>query len=65
MLIDSVLGSLFQKRYRLNNGQMAEFVIAGQAAEKEKGLDWMSNDMVNLLSNLLVTGMAIAGWLLL
>jgi uncharacterized protein (TIGR00297 family) len=59
MMIDSVLGSLFQARYRLVDGSQVEFEPAGGAV-LEKGWRWLSNDLVNLLSNLIATLVALA-----
>jgi len=54
MLLDSILGSKLQSRYRLANGLPAEEAI-GKGARLEKGLAWVTNDMVNIVSNTVVT----------
>ncbi|HSC53477.1 MAG TPA: DUF92 domain-containing protein [Phnomibacter sp.] len=54
MLVDSILGSLFQGVYRLPDGQLTEDRAAAGSELPTKGLAWMTNDMVNLLSNLLI-----------
>lgn len=59
MLVDSVLGSALQVRYRHANGSLHDQAAAGSAPVG--GVGWMTNDRVNLLSNALVTGSA---WLL-
>ena len=59
MLLDSVLGSLLQIRYR-DNGQLTEYAAANTAAIKDKGWYWMSNDVVNLLSNMAITALSYA-----
>lgn len=53
MLLDSLLGSRLQKQYFYNNAWHDQPAINGQN-EKTRGLNWMSNDMVNLLSNLII-----------
>jgi uncharacterized protein (TIGR00297 family) len=55
MILDSILGSLFQARYRLSDGRQVEFEPSVGIASLEKGWSWLTNDWVNLLSNLLVT----------
>lgn len=57
MLVDSVMGSLFQARY-----SMAGNGIGGQGDRLVGGLRWMTNDVVNLLSNAITTAWAM--WLL-
>lgn len=59
MLLDSLLGSRLQARYRMNNGNQAEFLLQKKDGRLEKGLVWMNNDAVNILSNFLVTALAI------
>jgi uncharacterized membrane protein len=53
MLIDSIIGSLFQVKYKLMNGNLTEKAMP--SAKIASGYDWCDNDMVNLLSNLLVS----------
>jgi uncharacterized protein (TIGR00297 family) len=60
MLLDSIIGSRFQARYRLDNGTLVEFIPGSAGAKPEKGLAWMTNDLVNLISNLAITASAIA-----
>ncbi len=59
---DSVLGSRFQVRYRCTCcGKVTEQEKhCGTACEKEKGIAWMSNDAVNLLSNIFALVLALA-----
>ena len=57
MLVDSVLGSLFQARY-----SMADSAIGDRGEQFVGGLRWMTNDLVNLLSNGITTAGAV--WLL-
>ena len=57
MLVDSILGSLFQARY-----SMAGNGISDQGDQLVGGLRWMTNDLVNLLSNAIATAGAI--WML-
>jgi uncharacterized membrane protein len=61
MLTDSAAGSLFQARYRAGNHLADAKPEEGNFA-LVKGLFWLDNDLVNLLSNLLVT--ILAGFLL-
>jgi uncharacterized protein (TIGR00297 family) len=58
MLADSVLGSLLQRKYRLPDGRLAE--DPEPDAVLVKGVAWCDNNMVNLLSNGLATGLYIA-----
>jgi uncharacterized protein (TIGR00297 family) len=58
MFVDSLLGARFQPRYRNDHGRLYDVRVEG--AVQVSGLTWMSNDMVNLLSNGLVTGLAVA-----
>ncbi len=53
MLIDSIIGSLLQVKYKLANGNLTENAM--QSAKIARGYSWCDNDMVNLLSNLLVS----------
>jgi uncharacterized membrane protein len=61
MLADSAAGSLFQARYRADN-HLADAQSEEGNFTLVKGLFWLDNDLVNLLSNLLVT--ILAGFLL-
>jgi uncharacterized protein (TIGR00297 family) len=58
MLIDSILGSRLQARYRLQNGTPSECLKP--AATLDKGFSWMTNDLVNIVANLLITVATIA-----
>jgi uncharacterized membrane protein len=52
MLLDSVLGSLFQAKYRdLVTGAFSD--APGEGKEQVAGFGWMTNDLVNFLSILL------------
>ncbi len=53
MLVDSILGSLLQVKYTNSAGALIEENEAG--AVKTKGLGWCNNNMVNLLSNIIIT----------
>jgi uncharacterized protein (TIGR00297 family) len=53
MLADSVLGSSLQVKYKLRDEKISETIMAG--AIKIKGYSWCENNMVNLLSNLIIT----------
>ena len=80
MLLDSLLGSLFQAKYLLH-GEISDIpepwqreenieVVTGPTENKPekpiiipfKGRRWVSNDLVNLMSNLIIT---FATWILL
>lgn len=59
MLLDSVLGSLLQAKYRQPDGSWSDRPArAGQ--QPDRGWRWMTNDAVNLLSNLII----VLAWLL-
>lgn len=62
MLIDSVIGSIFQSKYINEKGNVTE--AKSGAAKLMKGFHWMSNDTVNALSNLAVTAILLAMLLL-
>ena len=51
MLIDSVLGSLFQAKYRKADGNLSDH--ATESGALVSGYQWMTNDMVNQLSILI------------
>jgi len=53
MLSDSVLGSWLQIQYKTTEGILTDDAAPG--AEKIKGFSWCTNDMVNILTNLLIT----------
>ena len=57
MLLDSVLGSLVQAKYRAPGGVLQDTDAGG--AVLVRGAAWMSNDAVNLLSNVIVAGLAL------
>lgn len=59
MLVDSLLGAGLQVRYRNANGQLSD--RGGPGAVRVSGYRWMSNDTVNVVTNALVTGLAL--WL--
>jgi uncharacterized protein (TIGR00297 family) len=60
MFVDSVLGSLLQARYQGPNGMLQDHSSKG--ALLVSGAAWMSNDAVNLTSNVLIAGLAL--WLM-
>ncbi|MES2648646.1 MAG: DUF92 domain-containing protein [Bacteroidota bacterium] len=53
MLLDSILGSTLQVSYILPNGERTE--SPGTGAVSEKGLSFITNDLVNLVSNVVIT----------
>jgi uncharacterized protein (TIGR00297 family) len=55
MLLDSFLGSMFQARYRQPNGMITEKATNGVVLVK--GVRWCNNDVVNLLSVGVITGL--------
>jgi uncharacterized protein (TIGR00297 family) len=55
MLTDSMLGSLLQAKYRDEAGRISE--TPGPGKRLVTGYAWCNNDMVNLLSNVLVTSL--------
>ncbi len=63
-MFDSVLGSSFQVRYRcVRCGKATERnEHCGAACEKEKGITWINNDAVNLLSNIFAFVLALAAY---
>lgn len=52
-LADSLIGSFFQIKYLTPAGEQTDFKTARVAS----GLPWMTNDMVNFLSNAVVTSL--------
>lgn len=60
MLLDSVLGSRLQLRFSNGAGEHSDVALPGFS--HSRGISWLSNDMVNLLSNLLVC-LALLAWL--
>jgi uncharacterized membrane protein len=60
MLLDSVLGSLVQAKYRAPTGVLQDSPAEG--ALQVGGLRWVSNDAVNLASTSLISGLVL--WLL-
>lgn len=53
MMLDSILGSWLQVKYKTKQGVIIENKV--QESEIFKGLSWCNNDMVNFISNLLIT----------
>jgi uncharacterized protein (TIGR00297 family) len=53
MLADSLLGSLLQVKYKTGEGIMTDEPLPG--AKKLKGFYWCTNDMVNIISNIIIT----------
>jgi uncharacterized membrane protein len=53
MLVDSILGSLLQVKYTNSAGLLVEDNEAG--AVKTRGFSWCNNNIVNLLSNIIIT----------
>lgn len=54
MLLDSLLGSLLQAQYKNAAGQPVEFLKPGEKGLLVKGQKIVDNDLVNLLSNLIM-----------
>lgn len=57
MLADSVLGASLQARYRSAGGQLTDRWSPG--ADRVSGSSWITNDRVNLLSNVAITALAL------
>jgi uncharacterized protein (TIGR00297 family) len=57
MLLDSLLGAWFQVRYRAADGSWRD--QPGEGPTLQRGLAWMTNDRVNLLSIALITALAL------
>lgn len=55
MLLDSIIGSVFQAKYHSSEGLSDENV--GKQSQLISGYSWMSNDWVNLISNILITAL--------
>ncbi|MEL6141284.1 MAG: DUF92 domain-containing protein, partial [Bacteroidota bacterium] len=55
MLVDSLLGSAFQRQY-FDGSQWSDQPI-GDAKGSIRGISWMTNDMVNLLANVIAIGL--------
>jgi uncharacterized protein (TIGR00297 family) len=55
MLLDSIIGSRLQARYRTQNGSYAEYILENENVKPDKGFAWITNDLVNLLSNIIMT----------
>ena len=53
MITDSILGSWLQVKYKTADGKLTDDEENG--AIKIKGVNWCTNDMVNILSNILIT----------
>lgn len=64
MLADSAIGSKWQVRYQIH-GKMLEEGAGVIGLIPEKGVKWLTNDLVNLLSNAIITFFAgVAGYFL-
>lgn len=57
MLLDSLLGAWLQVRYRTSDGLWRD--QPGEGPTTRRGLAWMTNDRVNLLSIALITAFAV------
>jgi uncharacterized protein (TIGR00297 family) len=53
MLLDSLLGSLWQAKYRQPAGHFADEPFLPGQGKPHKGFAWFTNDVVNLISNLI------------
>ena len=60
MVVDSLLGGVLQARYRGPEGLLQD--RPNTEGKPASGRVWMTNDRVNLLSNAVVTGLAILLW---
>lgn len=60
MLLDSILGSLFQRQYHDGNNWSDTPGLSSSVATR--GVSWMTNDAVNLLSNV-ITVLLCYGWM--
>jgi uncharacterized protein (TIGR00297 family) len=56
MLLDSIIGSIFQAKYLSKAGLSDENL--GLKSQLVSGFSWMSNDWVNLISNILITALS-------
>lgn len=56
MLLDSLLGALLQGKYLSNTGDLLDF--KSKESQLLKGFDFIDNDLVNLISQLIVLGFA-------
>ncbi len=56
MLADSWIGAKWQIKYRHTNGKWYDY--AGEGGQEMAGRNWMTNNMVNFLSNVIVTMLA-------
>lgn len=54
MLLDSVLGSIFQAKY-IDQNDISE--VKNNSNKLIKGYDWMTNNAVNLITNIITTSM--------
>jgi uncharacterized membrane protein len=57
MLVDSIMGSLLQAKYRSANGTLSD-APSNLGEAPEIGFAWCNNDRVNLLSNIITTILA-------
>ena len=53
MLLDSLLGSKLQPRFQANDGSLSDVRHSG--SKQISGVRWMTNDAVNIISNLIIT----------
>ncbi|MDD4012029.1 MAG: DUF92 domain-containing protein [Sphaerochaetaceae bacterium] len=63
-LVDSMLGAFVQGHWRGPDGSLVEHPrLNGKELEKARGISWVDNDMVNLMSNVFscVLGILVAG----
>ena len=65
MLLDSVLGSLFQAKYQVQqmggNPILSDLPPPASGAQPAGGFSWVTNDFVNLSANIIITAAA-ASW---
>ena len=58
MLVDSALGSLWQARFAKNGLMVEEIAADDKDYVLQKGVKWLTNDRVNIISNLFITILA-------
>lgn len=70
MLIDSALGSRLQVKYLVNDEKNGKGTLwldetpSDKTEIRTKGLQWVSNDVVNLLSNLVTVVLVVVFWMI-
>ena len=57
-IVDSALGDLFQAKYLLPDGQLSDKPMNDESLRPVRGLKAINNDVVNILTNFIVVGLA-------